>query len=353
MANGTGWQEEYLDERGRRGHGSKDQEERFFDAIAQEMRQVVRHFEKANGRPMRGNHAKMLAGVAGAEFRVSSQIPPDLAVGFLREPGQVYPAHVRFSNAGSAYRADDSRPDLRGVAVRILTGQGDHDFLMTNAEPHHARDAREAMIAIVAGVKKDSVEGRLPGGGLIKAEARDRIAALIGAFGYLLIRLGPGTARRIAGALSRQMAREVHSLATETYWSRAPIAIGGVPDPERSVAVKYRLAPDGEQPARPGNRQDLGRELKDRLGQGQVKFLFQVQRYIDPATTPIEDATVAWPSPFETIAELTIPQNAGLDDDFVDGLTFSPWNVDLTSFQPLGSMNRARRKVYQASAGER
>lgn len=51
--------------------------------------------------------------------------------------------------------------------------------------------------------------------------------------------------------------------------------------------------------------------------------------------------------------KLIIPQNAEQNDDLVDGLTFSPWNVDLTSFQPLGSMNRARRKVYQASAGER
>jgi hypothetical protein len=354
MPNGTGWSEEYLNEEGKRDpKGSPEEENRFFEKISEEIQAVVRHFEKDNGRPLRANHAKILAGIVGAEFRVSLNIPSDLAVGFLSEPGKVYKANVRFSNASGEFKTNDAAPDLRGAAIRVLTDRGDHDFLMTNAEPHHAVDAREAMVAITAGTKKDSVEDAIPDLGPI----RDKIAGLLGAFPHLVAHLGLHSAQRIAGTLKTQMNRKVMSLESETYWSRAPIAIGKVSDPEQSVAVKYRLAPVLDTPAQPEDNPkdglDLGQKLKDRIRQDEVTFNFQVQRYVDPATTPIEDATVRWPSTFETIAELVIPKGAEINDNLIDGLDFSPWNVDLSSFRPLGSMNRARKSVYRASASLR
>ena len=154
------------------------------------------------------------------------------------------------------------RPDLRGVAIRVSTEQGDHDFLMTNAEPHHARDAREAMVTIMAGTKKDAVEDLL-------GEAIGKGAFFV----YLLLHLGLKTARRIADTLKVQTEREVKSLATETYWSRAPIAIGKVPDPEQSVAVKYRLEPLIDRPDLPGDSHNLGQEFKTRISQGGITFL--------------------------------------------------------------------------------
>lgn len=366
MTNGTGWKEKFLDENGRSGpNDSADKEQLFFDEISRQIRDVVRHFTPDNdGRPLRGNHAKILAGVVGAEFRVSPQIPADFAVGFLSEPGKVYRAHVRFSNASGEFKKDDAMPDLRGAAVRVFTEHGDHDFLMTNAEPHHARDAREAMATIMAGTKMDTVG--------------DALGAFSGQgafFFHLLSELDWETAKRISDTLGAQTAREVESLAAETYWSRAPIAIGTTTTPEQAVAVKYRLEPagGGRGPVFPGDGPgllqrlkerfagrgdeseplDLGRELKERIGRGEVRFLFQVQRFVDLATTPIEDATVHWPSEFETIAELVIPQNAEVNDGLVDGHVFSPWKVNGQNFRPLGSMNRSRKKVYEAGADER
>ncbi len=352
MPNGTGWSEEYLNEEGKRGSGgSPDKENRFFEKISEDIRSVVRHFEKDNGRPMRANHAKILAGIVGAELRVSQDIPPDLAVGFLSEPGRAYKANVRFSNANGEFKADDSLPDLRGVAIRVFTDQGEHDFLMTNAEPHHAIDAREAMVAITAGTKKDTVGNAIPDLGPVS----DSLSGLIGAFPHLLVNLGLGPARRIAGTLKKQMGREVMGLDGETYWSRAPIAIGKVSDPQQSVAVKYRLEPVLDAPVQPEDdlKNDLGQKLKNRIRQGSVRFNLQVQRFVDLGTTPIEDATVQWPSIFETIAELVIPKDAEINDPLIDGIDFSPWNVDLNSFRPLGSMNRARKVVYGASASLR
>lgn len=362
MTNGTGWKERYLDENGRmheHDDGSQAKEETYFKHLRVQIKEVVDHFAQGNGGPMRGNHAKILAGIVGAEFRVSPDIPSDLAVGFLAKPGEVYKAHIRFSNAGSRSRQDDTYPDLRGAAVRVRTEQGEQDFLMTNAEKHHAKDAREAMGAIMSGIDKDIAE-HLLGVGLIAADVAG-LAAIARLAEYLEqpkhfgipTSLGLPTAVRIGITLKEQMSCVVTSLATQTYWS-APIAIGNVPDPQQSVAVKYSLAPLIDDPTLPGNKDDLGQELKDRISGRAVKFLFQIQRYIEEGTTPIEDATKSWGKDnFETIAELTIPQGAEINDELVNSLVFNPWNVDSTAFQPLGSMNRARKVVYPASVAER
>jgi hypothetical protein len=119
-------------ELGRGENGSEAKEEKFFDKISSEIEEVVKHFSKDNKRPTRGNHAKILAGTAEAQFRVSPDLPEDLSFGFL-QPGKSYKAIVRFSNASSEFSADDSKPDLRGVAIRVVTELGDHDFLMWRA----------------------------------------------------------------------------------------------------------------------------------------------------------------------------------------------------------------------------
>ncbi|HKQ73185.1 MAG TPA: catalase [Blastocatellia bacterium] len=344
MANGTGWKEDYLNEEGKKGNGSKDKEKEYFKELSQQIKEVVRHFAVDNGRPMRGNHAKNLAGFTGAEFRISSDLSTDLSVGFLI-PNKVYEAIIRFSNASSEVRSDDAKSDLRGVAIRVKTDLGDHDFLMTNANKHHARDAREAMVTIMAGTLKDTAEDLTPGAGII-----DKAVGGIAFYGYLLTHLDKETADRIKDTLKEQTAREVKSLATETYFSRAPIAIGNVTDPEQSVAVKYRLEPVGDKSEQFGESNNLGQEIKNRLNQKDVRFLFQVQRYIDSQTTPIEDSTVIWPDEWETIAELIIPRRTQTNNEFVDGLAFSPWKTDLTNFRPIGSMNRSRKTVYEASA---
>ena len=62
--------------------------------------------------------------------------------------------------------------------------------------------------------------------------------------------------------------------------------------------------------------------------------------------------------PFETIAQLVIPQqdlrtaSARETETLVDNLDFNPWNTT-EEFRPLGNLNRARRTVYQASADYR
>ena len=72
----------------------------------------------------------------------------------------------------------------------------------------------------------------------------------------------------------------------------------------------------------------------------------------------IEDATVEWKeaeSPYHAVARISIPRQR-FDDDArmarCEQVGFNPWHC-LAEHRPLGSMNRARRSIYQAMAAFR
>lgn len=317
--------------------GSEEREREILAQMAREIRQVVADLTGDNGGvPRRALHAKPVATFANAVFRVSADLPDEYHAGML-QPGSTHAATVRFSNAAGIAHARDDEPDLRGVALRVTAeGLPKHDWLMTNAECHHARDAAEAMAVSVAFAH--------PGLGRKLLGVRGQ--KLDGIFG-LIARVGLSSALRILGTVKAQLKRPVGSLGTEQYYSRAPIRI-------RDTAVRYHLKPmavAGHVDATPS---DLTAELRGRLATGDVRFELQVQPYVDEAMTPLEDSSRPWRSPARTVGELTLPQGTDFAAS-VDGdrATYSPWNVSDPAFEPLGSMNRARRIVYPASVKAR
>jgi hypothetical protein len=77
---------------------------------------------------------------------------------------------------------------------------------------------------------------------------------------------------------------------------------------------------------------------------------------------PVEDASVLWSedqSPYRPVARITAAAQDIWSDGKVrsvdDGMSFSPWH-GLAAHRPLGSVMRARKETYLASAryrGER
>lgn len=285
----------------------------------------------------RAFHAKSTLAVEGAELRFLD-IAEDLRAGFARA-GASYPTVVRFSNAAGTSRPD-TEPDLRGVALRVrVSSDESHDLLMTNFPVSHARDARQF------------VE-------FAKATAGDRAARLLGIL-RLLVLFGPRETARMLKNVMTARRHKVASVATETYWSRGAMRWGPV------LAVRYLLrpAPDAmPAPRPPKNDPDyLSSEAARRLAHGDIRFELCVQRYVDEASTPIEDTAVAWPeqvSPPEPVAVLTIPRGdvgsaeAVVRARAVDAMEFNPWNTT-DVFRPLGNLNRARKAAYDASAAHR
>lgn len=91
------------------------------------------------------------------------------------------------------------------------------------------------------------------------------------------------------------------------------------------------------------------------MGRLQVQDLhweLQLQPFVNEATTPIEDASINWPTPYTTVARLTLPSQTPDADSVlasnVEAGVFDPWQA-LAAHRPLGDVMRARKVVYYQS----
>jgi hypothetical protein len=306
------WKETFLG-------GSPDEEQRRFRAFARTIRRVQGRTRGAAAAPMRGLHAKMLAGTHDAELIVH-----DDSGGYFVK-GRQYNVTVRLSSASSRPQGD-AKGDLRGIALRVHTPDGGCDLLMTNAEVSHVRDAAEFM-AFTNAMSRGLVLGVLT---LLATQRKRGIEMIATAFSQ--VRRAPG------------------SLAAETFWSRAPFLLDERP-------VRYQLRPEQPAALEADGDQRLFDDLKLKLERSELRFVLWAQPYADERQTPLEDASKRWLTPPRRVATLLLNRQTLADHSTalwreIDALRFDPWNTR-PDMRPLGSMNRARRHVYKASQEER
>ena len=139
-------------------------------------------------------------------------------------------------------------------------------------------------------------------------------------------------------------------------WSRAMWTVSTGPN----CRSRWAKAPDGlllflmpvTRPGRPPTTTPDG--LKEALEdffvaqRRSATYSFGVQPYVDEKTTPIEDGTSVWGTPFEGIATLTIPAQDFTSPDqyaFCENLSYTPWHC-VPEHQPLGGIQRCRKRVY-------
>ena len=308
----------------------------FLETIEAQQRAVA----EKDGAPLRrGFHAKLHLG-APAEFRVLPGLPEHARQGVFREP-RTYEAVVRFSNGHFSIQPDATK-DPRGIAIKLLGVQGPklhpgnadattQDFLATS---HSVTSTVRDIGQFIAFIQSAAHGGRL------------RLAL------GLARRLRVREALRILRAVKRTVQDpDVPSMATEHYAGTAPIQLG-------PYAAKFTVRP-AESTAPPRGRARtpdfLREELEERLRAGDLGFDFVVQFFVDEERTPIEDTSRPWDAPFVKVAELRIPrvdfatEAARETSRKVDALSFSPWHA-LADHRPLGSVMRARRVAYEASA---
>jgi len=323
--------------------GSPEAERAEFDRLARDIMLVQLKNAKtasAHGVPHRVDrafHAKSTLATDRAELTFLD-LPGDLRAGFA-QPGRTYPVTVRFSNADGTGQPD-SKPDLRGAALRVqVSPEESHDLLMTNFPVSHARNARQF------------VE-------FAKATAGGRLSQALGILRLIRLFGLRETVRMLKNVLTAR-GRTVSSVATETYWSRGAARWGP------TLAVRYLLRPAPDTvpaPRPPADDPDyLSTEAAGRLARGDVRFELCIQRYVDDKSTPIEDTAVAWKervSPAEPVAVLTLARgdlstvDALAQAQLIDTMAFNPWNTT-DEFRPLGNLNRARKAVYDAGSAQR
>jgi hypothetical protein len=321
----TNWQERVDPEEAQR-----------FERYAEQLREMQRKNARG-GAPSRALHAKGQLGLT-AEFSVLPDLPEHARVGPFAKPG-VFRAYVRYSN-GAGRRQSDAKPDVRGVAVKLLGVEGKkiipglenartQDFLMIRSSVTPFRTADEFVPFVQAAVSPLTGLPRVIG------------------------RLGLGRTLQILRSAMRQLGQPLGPLAETRWYSAVPIQFG-------KHAVRYSLNPRAAASGTALTRSPdmLADEMAGRLRKGLVEYDFQVQFFVDERSTPIEDASVEWEAPWLTIGRLTLPvQDVSSEQgrktaELVETLSFDPWHA-VVELRPLGSMMRARNHAYRLSTQER
>lgn len=157
------------------------------------------------------------------------------------------------------------------------------------------------------------------------------------------------TAHGLTGGWSRlrslfaALGKKFNGFAAEAFNTAAPVRCG-------PYAVKVRLKPVGNPPPAARSK-DIVADLRERLAIGPVHWAMELQFFVDEATTPIEDASRAWPesqTPIVTVARLSLFAASGAAAEQAEAAKFDPWS-GLAAHRPLGEIMRARKVAYHAS----
>lgn len=313
----TDWQE----------HVAADEAGRFAD-YAREFAAIQARKSRKYGAG-RALHRKQITAAYGTLI-VKDDLPDFARQGLFGAPAS-FDVTVRLSNGGLD-RAPDRTPDVRGFAIRVLGVEGEsalgkgparsQDFTLINQEAFAFPKSDDFVAFVVAAAGG--------GGALLK---------------FLFKRYGliGGPARMLK--LIKSMGRPFGGFATETLYSAVPMACG-------PYAVRVRLVPAGANGAAVmGANADWGADFSTRLAKHHLQWDLQLQPFVSEALTPIEDASVNWPSPYTTVARLSLPRQdtasakgQELAAEAEAGV-FDPWQA-LAAHRPLGDVQRARKVVY-------
>jgi len=147
------------------------------------------------------------------------------------------------------------------------------------------------------------------------------------------------------------------NVLSHDYWSQAPIRYG-------NTAAKFKVTPCSTSSNKLLNTKlrsttdltnFLRTNLQKNINQTFACFDFQVQLYQNDVTTPLEDATVEWPTPFVTVGTIEIPPQwvwSDGQDSFCRYMAFNPWH-SIQDHEPLGMLQRLRKIIYLQDAKQR
>lgn len=282
-------------------------------------RVIALQMEMMKGRDpkKRGQHPKQQALLRGT-FEVAETVPEAMRVGVFAEPSR-FEALVRLSTGPMP---KDSDPNPHGFAIKLLdvphTPSGTQDFIMLDQPTFFIKDMADYVAFFEGMLSKEGPDA------FWRAHPREYGLNLT----YNVV---------IASHMERQ------------YWSEVPIAMGDgaarltvIPDVDNANGREPATTPDG-----------LREALEDHFvtKRKPAKFLFCAQAYVGEATTPIEDATSVWPTPFVPIATLSLPaQDFTAPEQFAvcERLSYTPWHC-MPEHRPLGGIQRCRRRLYEES----
>jgi Animal haem peroxidase len=300
---------------------------------------------------IRDAHAKG-HGLLRGELTVYPDLPGELRQGLFAEPAS-YPVVARLSSTAGAMRSDQTK-GIRGLGIKVLGVSGPkilpdddtaiQDFILVT---HREFPFPDAAAYLKRGMPLAKVLSRTPDSVL---QFASRIFAFLGN------RILPRVGLHLPMAL-QLFARPNSPVLGESYFSSSALRFG-------DYIARFAVVPLSESvrslqgqvvPSTAGD--DAHRDMVvDLFRTDSAEYEFQVQLCTDLTTMPVEDASVDWPedaSPHRGVAKLTFPvQNPATKERITYGddvLSFNSWR-GLAAHRPLGSINRLKKLVYDASS---
>jgi hypothetical protein len=299
---------------------------------------------------IRDAHAKS-HGILSGELTVYKDLDPHLRQGLFATPA-TYPVIARLSSTSGAIRSDQLR-GVRGLGIKVLgvAGEREPDTGLPG-EPATTQD-----FVLVTHREFPFAD--------VRAYARTgMLAAWILAW---LPDIGLGMISDVAGAAVKVglpvpatlalFARPNTNILGETFYSSAPLRYGNyvakIAYVPLSDSVKSLTDVSVPRDAGPDAHRNMVVQFFE---SNRAEYELRVQLCTDPVAMPIENASVEWPetaSPYQGVAKITFdiqdadsPARRAYGDD---ALSFNSWRT-LKAHRPLGSINRLKKEVYEASS---
>jgi hypothetical protein len=302
---------------------------------------------------IRDAHAKS-HGILGGELTVYPDLPDELRQGLFASPA-TYPVIARLSTTAGAIRSDQIR-GVHGLGIKVLGVHGPRtlpddtattqDFVLVT---HREFPFADVHAYYVKGMPFAWLLARLPDPAL--KVITDALA-------------GTGRVLGLVG-LSLPMTLAVFTppntqILGDVFYSSAPLRYGDYVAKLCVVPLSNSVTSLQDQPVPRAAGSDAYRdEVVEFFRHNSAEYELRVQLCTDAKTMPIEDASVEWPesaSPYVAVAKITYPvQDAYSPERQVFGddvLSFNSWRA-LAAHRPLGSINRLKLKVYEASSNFR
>ena len=300
-----------------------------FEGYARELRELQKARAR-DGLMPRALHAKPHLGAVG-ELSIG-EVPPQLRVAVFARPAR-WPVYARFSS-GSGAPQHDGVADVRGIAIKLVGVPGRK--LIPGLEDKKTQDFLFIQVPATVFATPDEFVA------FVRSFARGKALLLPRLIGELGLRRTLKVLRGLAAM------PKVASMAEAPFFTAAPIRFG---DTAAKLALFPLTARSGK---RARGRDGLRADLAARLAQGPIEYSLKAQLFADEKSTPIEDASVEWKTPFAELGRLTLPKQEvesprGREiQELVERLSFDPWHA-VEELRPLGAMMRARGPAYRES----
>jgi hypothetical protein len=299
---------------------------------------------------IRDAHAKS-HGILSGKLTVYKDLDPHLRQGLFATPA-TYPVIARLSSTSGAIRSDQLR-GVRGLGIKVLGVDGERESNTgLPGEPATTQDFvlvthREFPFADVRayarmGMLLAWILAWLPDTGLGAISGLASVAAKVGL--------------PLPATLALFTRPNTHILG-ETFYSSAPLRYGDYVAKIAYTPLSDSVKVLADVPVPPDAGRDAHRNMVVQFfDSNSAEYELSVQLCTDPVAMPIENASVEWPetaSPYQGVAKITFdiqdadsPARRAYGDD---ALSFNSWRT-LKAHRPLGSINRLKKEVYEASS---